>query len=244
MSVFDLFTKPAPQQQQQQVQQTNQQQVSQHAENNPTVPNSTNTPTQTPSAGEPNPQSPNAQFQELWTIGNQQPNQQPNFQINPEQLQKTAGQLNFAKSVNPEDLAKVAAGGEEAVNAMVNILNTVGREVFSVNAHFASNMTEAGYQNAQKAISTGLPTLVNKQLSQNELFASNAKLRDPALQPLVRAIQSQITEKYPNATPSEVNSMVNDYFTKTVAGAFAPAQSQQADQNSQNSNYDFSSFLT
>lgn len=238
MSILDIFRKPEPQQQQQQQPPAG----SQHAQANPTVPNQSNTPIQNPTVQDPNPQSPNAQFADLWKIEPTQQPSAPNFRIDPEQLQQVSGKLDFVKSVPREDLAKVAAGGEEAVEAMVNILNAVGRNVFSMNAQFASNMTESGYNNAQKAISTELPTLVKKQLSQQELFESNAKLRDPALQPLVLAIQSQVTQKYPNASPSEVNAMVSRYFSETVAGAFA----KPAEENKQKDDgaFDFSSFLS
>ena len=88
--------------------------------------------------------------------------------------------MDFSRSVSREDLAKVAQGGEEAIGALVNVLNNFGREVFSMSAQFSSHMTESGYNTAQQVLNTGLPNLVKKQVTQNELFQSNPKLRDPA----------------------------------------------------------------
>lgn len=241
MSVFDVFRKNPPQQNQ--PQQQSPQNESAHITNNPTVPNSTNTPEQNPTPQNPNPVSPNAEFADLWTMNNTQSNQAPNFKLNPQQLNQVTGNLNFAKSVNQDDLAKIVQGGEEAVGALVNVLNSVGREIFSTNAQFSSHMTEAGYNSAQQAIDRGLPNLVKKQFTQNELFQANPKLREPALQPLVMAIQSQIAQKYPNASPQEVNGMVDKYFSEVVSKSFSKDSESPQAQSGKSNNYDFSSFL-
>ena len=243
MSVFDLFRKNPPQQQGQQPPQ-GQDGNNPHVTNNPTVPNSTNTPEQNPSASNPDPKSPNAEFADLWKMEPTQQNQAPNFRIDPKQLSQVTGNMDFSKSVSRDDLAKIVQGGEEAVGALVSVLNSVGREIFSTNAQFSSHMTEAGYNTAQQAINQGLPNLVKKQFTQNELFAANPKLRDPALQPLVMAIQSQITQKYPNASAGEVNGMVDKYFNDVVAKSFnKDGQGQSQNQSGPVANYDFSSFL-
>ena len=243
MSVFDLFRKNAPADQNQQQSQPQPPQ-NQHVQGNPTIPNNTNTPEQIPTPTNPDPKSPNAEFQDLWKMEPTQQNQAPNFRIDPKQLSQVTGNMDFSKSVSRDDLAKIVQGGEEAVGALVSVLNSVGREIFSTNAQFSSHMTEAGYNTAQQAINQGLPNLVKKQFTQNELFAANPKLRDPALQPLVMAIQSQITQKYPNASAGEVNGMVDKYFNDVVAKSFnKDGQGQPQNQSGSVANYDFSSFL-
>lgn len=241
MSVFDLFRKNAPADQNQQQSQPQPPQ-NQHVQGNPTIPNNTNTPEQIPTPTNPDPKSPNAEFQDLWKMEPTQPNQAPNFRIDPAQLSQVTGNMDFSKSVSRDDLAKIVNGGEEAVGALVNVLNSVGREIFSTNAQFSSHMTEAGYTSAQQAIDRGLPNLVKKQFSQNELFQSNPKLREPALQPLVMAIQDQIGKKYPNASPAEVNSMVDRYFSDHVSKAFTKEEPESPQSRAQG-NFDFSSFL-
>jgi flagellar biosynthesis/type III secretory pathway protein FliH len=238
MSIFDVFRGGPKNQEQPQ----NNGGGSSHVQNNPTVPNASNSPQQNPTTDNPNPESPVANFNELWKMEPTQQNQAPNFRIDPQQLSQVTANMNFASSVSRDDLAKIANGGEEAVEAMVNMLNAVGRNVFSNAAQFSSHMAEAGYSTAKQTIDSGLPNLVKKQFAQNDLFQSNPKLREPALQPLVMAIQSQVTQKYPNATPSEVNAMVNQYM-ETVGQAFTK-ETPQTEQNAKGSaNFDFSSFL-
>lgn len=240
MAIFDIFRSAPTQQQQPQPGPENQ-----HIQNNPTVPTSQNSPDQKPTPENPNPESPVANFAELWKMEPTQQNQAPNFRIDPQQLSKVTSSMNFAKSVSRDDLAKVAQGGEEAVGAMVNILNQVGRDIFGMGAQFSSHMTEQGYNTAQTALNTGIPNLVKKQVIQNELFQANPKLKEPALQPLVMAIQSQITQKYPNATPQEINGMVDQYFTEVVGKSFAKeAPADQSGKPNMGAGFDFSSFLS
>lgn len=244
MAIFDIF-RPQPQGQPQQQGQQPQQPTSgnPHVDANPMVPSANNTPQQQPTPQDPEPKSPNAEFAELWKIEPTASNQTPNFKIDPAQLNKVSSQMNFAKNVRQEDVAKIMQGGEEAVGALMNVLNAVGRDVFAMNAQFTSNMAESGYQAAQSSINSGLPNLVKQQFTRNELFESNPKLREPAMQPLVLAIQSQISQKYPNATAAEVNSMVDKYFNEVVAKSFAPEPQRDTQQALQDEAFNFASFL-
>lgn len=241
MSIFNIF-RPNAQQPQQQGQPSTP--ASPHVENNPTVPNNTNTPpAPAPSPENPQGQSPTDGFKDLWKMEPNQQGQAPNFKLNPEHLQQTAGKLDFTKAVNRDDLQKIAGGGDEAIGALMNVLNTFGQAVFSTNAQFSSHLTEAGYKAASESIDRGLPNLVKKQFAQSDLFTKNSKLRDPALQPLVLAIQSQISDRHPNASPAEVNAMVEQYFNSTVATAFKKEDDKESQGSKASLPDDFSSFL-
>lgn len=234
-------------QQQQQAQQQQVQQVQQtqtvHVQDNPTIPKGTE-PGANPNPQTQTTQSPTDNFSDLWdTSKQQQPNQAPNFKLNQEQLQQVTGKMDFTRSLNREDMAAIAQGGEAAVTALGNILNSFGREVFGASAQFSSHMTENGYNSASQIIDRGLPGLVRSQMTEQHLYTSNPKLKDPALQPLVGAMQSQFSAKYPNASPQEITEMVSKYFTTVVGGAFAKAEDTNATQNSAPAAADFSSFL-
>lgn len=243
MSVLDkIFGKPQqPVQQQQQMPQ--QQQSNPHVANNQTVPGTAANPAQT-TAGNPGEQtqSPNDKFAKLWDTAPKQGEAAPNFKINPEQLKQVTSGMDFSRSINREDLAKVAQGGEEAVAALSSILNNFGKELFNTNAQFTSHMTESGYNTAAQLINRDLPSAVTKQMSAQELYTQNPKLRDPALQPLVSALQHQFSSQHPNATAQEINSLVTEYLGGTVAGAFAKPEPAPK-QGGNNAQSDFSGFL-
>jgi hypothetical protein len=228
----------APQQPGQQGQQG--QQPNQHIQANQTVPNGTE-PGANPNGGTEQTQSPNDKFKELWSNTNQPTSEAPNFKLDPAQLGKVTGSMDFMKNINREDLGKIAQGGESAIEALGNVLNTFGREVFGASAQFSSHMTESGYQSASKVIDNGLPSAIKRQLTEQHLYQANPKLKDPALQPLIGALQTQFTSKYPNASAQEIEGLVSEYMTTVVGGAFTkeePAARQQA-----KAAPDFSSFL-
>ena len=241
MSILgQLFGGAKQQQQQQPQQQSNQQQQTAHVQCNPTIPTG-NEPAANPNPQTQATQSPTDKFKDLWDTSNQQHNQAPNFKLNPEQLQKVTGGMDFTRNLNREDLAAIAQGGEAAITALGNVLNNFGREVFGASAQFSSHMTESGYNSASKIIDQGLPGAIRSQITTQQLYASNPKLKDPALQPLIGAMQSQFSAKHPNATPQEIQDMVSDYFTTVVGGAFAKEEPQQ--DNKANAAADFSGFL-
>ena len=243
MSIFQqIFGKQQPQQPAASQQQQQAQNGQQHVNNNPTVPNQSN---QMPpnNAAQPGDESPTDKFKDLWqNTPNASADNTPNFRLNPETLAQHTQKMDFTRSVNGDDLQKIAAGGQEAVDALKNILNGVGRDIFSNTAQFSSHMTESGYRVAQQSIDKGLPDIVRRQMSSQELYQANPKLRDPAMQPLVSAIQMQISQKYPNATPAEVNGMVSEYLGSVVAPAFSKEDPAQA-QNKVNPATDFTNFL-
>lgn len=248
MSIFEtIFGKNNQAQQQQQPQQQQQQapaqQQNQHVANNPTVPGNqvTPTPAANPNAADPT-QSPNDKFSNLWENVPKQGSDAPNFKINPEQLKQVSTGMDFSRNVSRDDLAKIAQGGEEAVAALTNVLNSVGRDIFNANAQFSSHMTETGYNMASQSIEKGMPNWVKQQFAQNELFTANPALRKPSLQPLVNALQDQFSAKHPNATPQEINALVSEYMSTEVAGAFAKPEAAPT-QGPRAAQHNFASFL-
>ena len=234
MSILDIFRPAAPAAPA----------ANPHVANNPQVPSANNSPQQQPTQSNPNPESPTDKFKDLWnTTPNSSENSNPNFQLAPEQLNKVASGLNFTQGISQEAVAKVAAGGEEAVQALGEILNVFGQNIFKTNAQFTSNLTEAGYGAAQKQLNSNLPTLVKQQLSTSELFTANPALRDPAIQPVVRALHSQLTQQHPEATPAEINGMLSDYMGR-LGGAFNKADPTATEKAKGEENFDFSSFLS
>lgn len=242
MSVLNrIFGKPEAQQQQA-PQQQQQQAPNPHIASNPTIPGgaSDNMPPANPNPNEPT-QSPNEKFAKVWDTPNQPGNNAPSFKLQPEQLQKVTSGLDFAQSINREDLAKISQGGEEAVAALSTILNNVGRDIFSKAAQFSSHLTESGYNMASQTINREMPEAVRRQVSAQEMYTSNPKLRDPSMQPLIQAMQGQFATQHPNATPQEINALVVEYVG-TLSEAFKKPEAPQK-QGQQNTNGDFSSFI-
>lgn len=251
MSIMDTLFGRKGQQEQQQLQQQQQQQNAQqgqpqqqpnpHIQGNPTIPNGTNTPQNNGTPTNPQGESPLAGMADLWKNTTEPGNANPNFILNPEHLGQVVSKQDFLKSINQEDLAKIAAGGQDAVAALSNVLNTFGREVFSRSAQFSSHMTDSGFRVAQQALDRTVPEVIRRQAVTHDMYEKYPKLRDPALQPMIAAITNQFAEKYPNSTKSEINEMAAQYVEQ-FASAFKTEEPAGKAQQS-NAAADFSSFL-
>lgn len=202
--------------------------------NNPGVPlpgtteNGLPTPPSGNSVGAPgnsdsNPSSPFAEFKDIWqTPTTPDPSQAPIFsQMDPAKVMEAAKKHNFATSITPEMLAKIQAGGTEATQAFAAAMNSVAQTVYAQSAVATTKIVEQALGKAQERYDANLPSLVKKLSANENLLAENPLLSNPAIQPLVGALQEQLVRKNPNATSAEIQSQVNAYFA-SLGTAFAP----------------------
>lgn len=212
---------PAPQQQQQQAPKVD------DKEGNGTIPGiATLVP---PTGNAEQDKTPLEEFGKLWQTDKQagQEGAKPILEIKPEELTTVAGKMNFTGGLKPDDLAAIAAGGEESTAALNNILNQVAQTVFAqattANAHLINTATNTGMQRVQDSMPEQLKTLQTSQ----ELASQNPLYNNPAAQPMIQLVETQMRTQYPNATPEEVTKATNNYLTQ-FASAMIPQQQQQA----------------
>lgn len=159
-------------------------------------------------------ESPLKQFEALWqptpTDKSEAPPQENPY--SPEKFMEAAGKVDFTKVLNHEDLQKIAAGGEDAVKAFAAALNKTSQTVFGQSAALAHKLSEQAANSAREAVLTQLPALLKKHNANEGLLDSNPAFNNPALQPVVTALQSQFTEKYPNASAKEIQKMTMEYL--------------------------------
>lgn len=184
------------------------------AATNPTVPNATNTPT--PAATDPNgaaAASPLDQYKDLWkTDPNAKPDEPFSFNSDPAKLMDTAKTVDFTKIVSPEAMAAINKGGPEAQQAMMQAMNSMNQMVFAQASHAAAKITESALQAQEQRFKDMLPNLIKQHSVQDTLKQDNPLMNDPALAPMVNALQVQFTKQYPNATSGEITRHVNDFL--------------------------------
>lgn len=211
-------------------------------EANPTVPNNSNTPERKTQPGEnPNEQSPMEKYKNLFQNPSNPTEQADPFDLDPQKFQETAAKMDFTKSISKEDLAKIAAGGEDAVAALASVINKVGQQSFLAAGTFAAKAVQSGMQHTRSSLAQELPDQFRRQTAKEDLFANNPSLRDPAAEPLIVGMQQQFAKQFPNASAKEINDMVTDYLGNQLPNLFKPKQSQ--DTRKQSDSHDFSSFL-
>jgi hypothetical protein len=122
---------------------------------------------------------------------------------------EAAKNLDFTKSINPEQLAAATKGDPTALAA---IISQAGQAGFTQSIAVTGKIVEAALAKQAEQFQAAIPGMLRQQTLQTQAPA-NSVLTDPAVQPLVATVTSQMAAKYPQATPSEIGKHVNDFFT-------------------------------
>ena len=229
MSLFDMFTKTPEQAPAQQP-----------AQQVPAQPG--NLPAQAPAASNPAPNaepngtvpnqpegeksnSPLAEYEKLWEPNPTDPNAPAapkDTPLDPAAVHKAVASADFSKVITADNLAAITAGGEEASKAFVNSMNAVAQQVLAQSTLVNNKMTEQAVKKALEQHSAGLPEMLRSQAAADHLKTSNPIFSNPAVTPIIEATQTQLLQKFPNATAAELTKMTNDYIL-AMGQAFAPA---------------------
>lgn len=175
-------------------------------------------------------QSPEDKFEKLWETPATDPNSQNSNEgqssLTPEKMLEAAGKIDFKRVLDQDSLRKIAAGGDEAVAAMAELLNKTAQTVYGQSTVVAQKLIETQVAKAREEFTAQLPGLVKKQNMQDSLLTENPAFKKPSVAPVVTAIQNQLAAKYPNATASELNAMAKDYL-KAAAEDFNPTPKKE-----------------
>lgn len=170
--------------------------------------------------------SPLDAFKDVWQTDPNTPNPAdasgPIFdKVDPNSLMQSAGKIDFAKVATPEQMAAISQGGEAAMKANLEVMNRVAQTVYAQSAFAATKIVDQAVAKIQENFDARLPSMVRK-LSVNEgLQAENPLLSNPALTPLVSALNEQLVRKNPNASATEIQTQITDYFA-ALGQAFQP----------------------
>jgi hypothetical protein len=242
-SVFDLFKKadPAPSSVTPAAQSS--------AAQNPTVPGPTNMPaasgdTSTVAGAGGGATSPLDAYKDLWK---NDPNAKPDapftFNSDPTKLLDTAKTVDFTKVVTAETMAKITAGGTGAQQAMMEAMNNMSQMAFAQSAHASAKITESALQAQEQRFKDMLPNLIKQHSVADNLRTSNPLMTDPALAPMVGALQQQFTKQYPQATAREIQNHVSD-FLDGAADRITGMRPQPKDTSNKRAEEDWGKFFS
>jgi hypothetical protein len=185
---------------------------------NPTVPSAATAPVPVAQPGAApatpaEPASPLAKYTDLWkTDPNAKPDAPFSFNSDPAKLLDTAKTVDFTKVISPELQARITAGGADAQTAMMEAMNGVAQMSFAQSAHASAKIVESALQAQEDRFKEMLPQLIKQHSVADSFRNDNPLLTDPALAPMVGALQVQFTKQYPQATAAEIKSHVNDFL--------------------------------
>lgn len=173
----------------------------------------------------PVPESPMDQFNELWQPTEKQgQGPQPLVNVDPKQIAEAARKTDFSKMITAEQLGAITAGGEGAAAAFAQALNSVAQGVYAQSAFATSKIVEQAVAKARDQFNADIPAHVKKLQVSDTLRSENPVFNHPAASPILGAIESQMTAKYPNASASEITTMAQRYLTNFAEAINAPKQ--------------------
>jgi hypothetical protein len=153
--------------------------------------------------------SPSEQLAELWKIEPPKDGAptltSPTLNLDPAKLQQLTQAMDFTKGVlNQDDLAKVAAGGPEAMQVMMKAINATAQNAFAQSLTATSKLVETSMAQNVNNLQAALPGVVKTQQMHNAIVSSSPVFTDPAVAPIMQMLTSQLVKAYPNATSDEI----------------------------------------
>ena len=163
--------------------------------------------------------------------------------LDPVKVMESAKQADFSKALTPELLQKIAGGGQEAVQALSQALNSVSQTVYGQGTITTAKLIDTALAKQREQFVAQLPNLVKQHTASERIRSENPLSNHPAVQPIVSALQAKLSAQHPNASSAEIEQQVNQYLSAlgqlfgpkpTAADTSKPGGAEQ---------YDFSSFL-
>lgn len=201
--------------------------------------------------GNKEPASPMEKYTDLWDDAKDDKNtQNPGTQNTGPDLTKVmeaAGKVDFSRVVTPEVLKQIEAGGSEGVQASIQAMNKMVQSVYGQSAMATAKIVEAKVKEVTDNFNAKLPEIIRKATAKDSLRGEDPRLSNPAVAPIISAVQERLAVKHPNASSKELNEMAKDYVTQ-FASVFSPdpaaaASSGKDGKNAKKGETDWSTFL-
>lgn len=167
--------------------------------------------------------SPTEPFKDLWQPTPIDPNKtpEPSSQLTAENFMQAAGKIDFTQALSPEQLQKIQAGGPEAAQVLLEVMNKTAQVTMGQTLAGANKLIERQVSAARNDFNKNIPRTVRDSNVREALFQQNKMLSDPAVAPLVVAMQQQFSEKFPMASEAELLEKAQQYVL-AAGNAFAP----------------------
>jgi hypothetical protein len=162
-------------------------------------------------------QSPLANYADLWAKPDPSkpaptaPTLVPNMQVDASKIMEAARGMNFSQGLDPALLARLEKGNDpEAVQLMVN---AVAQNAYAQSAMATTRIVQSAMQLQEKNFNETVMPSVLRKFAVSSAVAENPISNDPAAAPLLQALESQLSQRYKEATPAEIKKHASDYLT-------------------------------
>lgn len=166
----------------------------------------------------------------------------PYIDINPTTLNAEVAKLTFTDPTMSEQINAITGGNAAASEALLNLLNTFGRQVYGRGAQLSASLTDQATRQGVKRLSGEIPNAIRSNLTNERIGDLNPAFKHEALSPMVNALKSQFETQYPNATSQEIASMTQGYLND-VAKVLNPQTGAAVDAHGNPASADFNGFF-
>lgn len=144
--------------------------------------------------------------------------------MTPENLNAIASKLDFSSAISPASLAALQEGKPEA---LLSVMNDVGRAAYMAALQHSGAMNDTILDNRLNSLSKSLPDDISKVLTDNGLREHISSFENPVVKEGMKGIADRVRAAHPDATPKEVAKMTQDYFL-ALAQAISPEDASAA----------------
>lgn len=212
--------------------------------NNPTVPASSVENMQTPAEKKPVGLD---QYNDMWTPPKEgegpKVHESPFAKVTQEGVKSHAASKDFSSVVTPDMLAKISAGGDEAVAAMLQAMNSVGQASYAESTTATMSLIDTALAKQREQFVEAIPGMLKQQNLSDTLRTTNPIFNHPAATPLLEMFQKQIAVKFPNATVAEQVKMAQDFVIDFANAANPPKQTDSQKKEAELNKTDWSDFF-
>lgn len=166
----------------------------------------------------------------------------PYIDINPTTLNAEVAKLTFTDPAMSEQINAITGGNAAASEALVNLLNTFGRQVYGRGAQLSASLTDQATRQGVKRLSGEIPNAVRSNLTNEKIGELNPAFKHEALSPMVNALKAQYEKQNPNATSQEIAAMTQNYLSD-VAKVLNPQAATGVDSHGNPASADFDGFF-
>jgi hypothetical protein len=197
--------------------------------------------------------SPVETHKDFWQPPEVKKDENPPVVLDTKSLLEAAVKTDFSRVIDKETVAKVAKGGDEAVEAMLQLANQIGQAAYGQSLVSTQKMIDKAVQEATTKVNSSLPGQVKRETLNTMLTQDNPNFTNPLVEPVVQAIQNQLANKYPNSSVNELQAMAKEILGG-VAGLINPpskddgkgskdSKGNQQNNNNSDKDEDWSSYL-
>ena len=177
-------------------------------------------------------------FKDLWNndAGDKEGGKEKEFDpssslnIDPAAIQKAVAEIDFSQVMDKDTVAKIAEGGDGAQAAFATSMNSLAQHVFSQSMIANATLVKQALSQSTGAFDSRAQQLMRQDKISSTVKDSNPAFKHPSAAPIVEAMQSQLSKKYPTASPQEISEKATQWFGEFASEIQAPERKKKESQ--------------